>query len=509
MSTALEAYFAARIYQEGQALRRTTLRHVHLADPPLGIAMWRLGGERFRAAAIAWGPLDGPFQLAVPGEPRNRDLYFAALQPFAADLCVRVRLAAAYRVERQRGSVTEHIPADAPQIVVPNRSTVAALGLLGRYLAYLSDRGGVTPDPALIEAGKHLRFYARNARVPGQALLVPLDQLVADHWATLLSPFEQANLAALDAQISPGSDRHPFEASFAAEASARIGPEPTEDIDRETEALLARFNAARGGSTDPASVGPLVEPLRSHYRGLVSPVWDLMGRVIRRERGVTAAPSVQRRFESDREAFGRHVDWVVNQGGYYRTTDTPRQAVMTLRRLEESLARFEADRAVEDPACMIPHLLDGSAVRGTVASLTETKVVVKVNAVRRAVMVLDSPDTVILPLGKQLWWTATAGDYPWEVQSVQPGPGGVGSQVSLMLTAKPTPSRLPCVGAVVTLSTLCTSPPHFGLPPPVEPPWTHRPSVPPPSPEPIDFGDSEQPAAPVDAAAAEDPGRYT
>ena len=122
MSTALEAYFAARIYSEGQALRRTTLRHVHLADPPLAIAMWRLGGERFRAAAIAWGPLDGPFQLAVAGEPRNRDLYFAALQPFAADLCARVRRAAASRVARQRGSVTEAIPTDALQIVVPEHS---------------------------------------------------------------------------------------------------------------------------------------------------------------------------------------------------------------------------------------------------------------------------------------------------------------------------------------------------------------------------------------------------
>ena len=60
-----------------------------------------------------------------------------------------------------------------------------------------------------------------------------------------------------------------------------------------------------------------------------------------------------RRFESDREAFGRHVDWVVNQGGYYRTTDTPRQAAITLRRLEDALAHYEADRAVEDPACMI------------------------------------------------------------------------------------------------------------------------------------------------------------
>ena len=33
---------------------------------------------------------------------------------------------------------------------------------------------------------------------------------------------------------------------------------------------------------------------------------------------------------------------------------------------------------------MIPHLLDGDAIRGMVASLTETKVVVNVRAVRRA-----------------------------------------------------------------------------------------------------------------------------
>jgi hypothetical protein len=506
VSTALEAFFAARIYEDGQALRRTTLRHVHLANPPLGITIWRLGGERFRAAAIAWGPVDGPFQLAVPGEPRNRDLYFAALQPFAADLCARIRRAAASREARRRGSVRDEIPADALQIVVPNKTTVSALGLLGRYFAYLSDRGGAAPDPALVEAGRHLRFYARNARVPGQALLLPLDRLVADHWATLLSPFEQANLAALEAQIEPGPGRHPFDASAAAEASVRIGPEPTEDIDRKTDGLLAEFNAARGTSIDPAVTGALAEPLRQHYGALVEPVWQLMGRVVARERQLTAAPSVSRRFEADRAAFGRHVDWVV-VGGYYRTTDTPRQAAITLRRLEDALAHFEADRAVEDPACMIPHLLDGDAISGTVASVTEAKVVVRVNAVRRAVMAVDSPDPVTLPVGKHLWWTATAGDQPWQVESVQPI--GTGSRVILMLTAKPTTARLPAVGDVITLSTLCTGQSGFWLLPPANPPWTHRPDVPPPTMEPIDAGDSDQPADAVDGATVADPGRYT
>src|SRR5213076_1065290 len=161
------------------------------------------------------------------------------------DLCARIGRAAELKVERRRGSRTERLPADALQLVVPNRTTVAALGLLGRYLAYLSDRGGVAPDPALVEAGRHLRFYARHARVPGQALLVPLDRLLAEHWATLLSPFEQANLAALDAQINPPVGVHAFAASAAAEAATRIGPEPTEDIDRVTDGLLAEFNTAR------------------------------------------------------------------------------------------------------------------------------------------------------------------------------------------------------------------------------------------------------------------------
>jgi hypothetical protein len=506
MSAALEAFLASRIYENGRAVRRTSLRHTYLADLPLGIVIWRLGGERFRAAAVAWGPLGEPFQLAVPGEPRNRDLYFRALTPFADDLCARVRRAASLKVARQRGGRQDLIPARALQVVVPNRASVAVLGLLGRYLAYLSDRSGVTPDPALIEAGKHLRFYARHTRVAGQALLVPLDRLLSEHWATLLSPFEQANLAALDAQIEPPDGVHAFDASAAAEAQARIGPEPTEDIDRTTDALLAEFNSARRGRTDPATVEALIGPLRDHYQHLVEPVWQLMSRIAAREQQLPAAPSVERRFEADREAFGRHVDWVT-PGGRYRTTDTPRQAAMTLRRLEDALARYEADKALEDTACMIPHLLDGNAVRGTVASVNEQPVVVRVRPVPRALVALDTEEPVVLPAGKRLWWTATADGHHWEVQAVDPH--GSGSRITLMLCAAPRPDRLPSVGDRITFSTLHTAPDAYHLPLPQNAPWTHRPAVPPPRPEPIDAGDGEPPPAAVDGAAVPDPGRYT
>jgi hypothetical protein len=506
MSAAVEAMFAGRIYQDGRAMRRANLRHTHLVESPLGLCMCRLGGERFRAAAVAWGTLGEDFQLAVAGEPRNRTLYFGALTPFAADLCARIRRIAANQVARQRGRYTDLIPTDAFQIVVPNRTTIAALGMLGRYLAYLSDRGGIPPDPRLIEAGRHLRFYARHARTPGQSLFVPLDALLAEHWATLLSPFEQANLAALDAQIDPPPGAHAFEAGVAAEAATWIGPEPTEDIDRETERLLTRFNEQRNNATDPTVVLPLRGPLEQHYRRLLAPVWELMCRAVDRERRVPAAPSVARRFEADREAFGRHVDWVSGDRPY-RTTETPRQAVVTLRGLEEAQECYEAEKATEDPACMLPYLIDGKAVRGVVSSITESMIPVRIRPVPRAVIALDTDDPVVIPTGKLLWWTATAHDHEWEVLHIQPH--GPGSRLTMMLRARPTPERLPGIGERITFSVLHTRVDAFRLPPPRDPPWTHTPAAPPPPPEPIDGGDGEAPAPAVDGAAVTDPGTYT
>jgi hypothetical protein len=506
MSTALDAFFAGRVHEGGRALRRTTLRHTHLSESPMGIVMWRLGGERFRAAAVAWGPVGEPFKITVAGEPRNRDLYFHALAPFAADLCMAVRAAADHRVARTRGSRSELLPANALQLVVANRSTVGALGLLGRYLAYLSDRSGVAPDPQLVEAGKHLRFYARHSRTPGQALIVPLDRLLSEHWATLLSPLEQANLAALDAQIEPRRGVHAFQASAAAERIARIGPEPTEDIDRVTAQLVEAFNEDRVGGVDPAIVTPLLDPISAHYRALVEPVWDLIGRSVSRERGLPATPSVARRFESDREAFGLHVDWVFG-GGRYRTTDTPRQAAMTLRRLEQAQSRYEAERAIEDPACMVPYLLDGDAIRGTVTNVNEDHWrVVRVRAVQRPLLTLDTDDPVVLPAGKKLWWTSTAHDAPWEVVSVTRH--GVGSRVVLMLTTVGRSDRLPAPRERATFSTLRTRSEGFPLSLATMPPWTHQPETPPPVPEPIDAGDAETPPAAVDGAAVADPEAY-
>src|SRR5205823_4110200 len=163
---------------------------------------------------------------------------------------------------------------------------------------------------------------------------VALDRLVADHWATLQSPFERANLAALDAQISPSRNRHAFVAANLAETELPVGPEPTEEIDRRTVALLEDFNEKRAGRTDPSVIRKLIGPLRDHYAELIEPVWKLMQRTYKREQTLPEAPSVARREREDRRALRDHIDWVTN-GGRYRTRDTARVAAIRLRRLEQ------------------------------------------------------------------------------------------------------------------------------------------------------------------------------
>jgi hypothetical protein len=504
MSAILDALLAARVYESGVALRKATLRHTHLAEEPLGIVIWRLGGERFRAAAVAWGTVGEPYQLAVPGEPRNRDLYFHALVPFAQDLSKRIASAVEVRAAASEKRPDDRVPVDALQMVVANRTTVEALSLLGRYLGYLSDRGGTAPDPALIEAGRHLRFYTRRSRMPGQSLITPLDQLVSDHWATLQSPIERANLAALNAQINPPEGVHAFDAAALVEERFEVGPEPIEATDRRTTQLLEAFNAERAGSVDPSVVEPLLDPMRDHYRELIDPVWRLMESVVSRERGFPAAPSVARRWAEDRRAVGWHVDWVT-RGGRYRTTETPRQAAMTLRALEEAQRRYEAERATEDPACMIPFLLDGDAIRGTVVEIDASHTVVeRVRAVSRPRLVLQTDDPVVLPEGKQLWWAAAAGDKPWAVVRVDAASGG--SRVELRFTTTARGHELPALNERATFSELSTGTAGYSMPLPDNPPWTHK--APALAEDPLDVGDQDSVTAPVLPETVPNPETY-
>ena len=104
---------------------------------------------------------------------------------------------------------------------------------------------------------------------------------------------------------------------------------------------------------------------------------------------------------------------------------------------------------------MIPYLLNGNAVRGVVASVNETRFQGPVNMVRRAVIALDTDEPAAMPMGKELWWTATAAGRPWAVQAVRPQ--GPGSRITLMLRDVP-PRPAGCRRVSASPCPRCTRP---------------------------------------------------
>jgi hypothetical protein len=467
----LDAALAARSFRAGRALRSAALRHRRLVDRPLAAVLWQLAGEPFSAAALGWGDNQGALQMSVAGEPRNRDLAFAALLPFANWFNEHFEAHAADCEEFTRGEYTVRRARTAPQVLVANAATVAALGNLGRRLAYLPTSGPRPADEALVRLGRHLRFLWAHAALPGQQLVVALTDLLNAHWATAQSPLERQSLAALDAWVEPPAGELAFDASARAELLS-VGPVPDGDEDGRLYPLVEQFNERRAGGTDPAVVGPLLGPVAAHYRPLVDRTWRLLWRCRGREAAYPEAPAVARRWEEDRDAYTRHLEWLA-QGGRQRARQTARQAALRLHALEEAQSLVEAEEACDDPLRMIPHLLQHKAVRGRVVATNPNHTEPGAGRkVRRPLVTLHSPDPSPLPQGKELWWTEQAAGREYVVEAVQAAPDG-GALVMLKLMTGHGSAVLPRVGAEACFSVHHTGN-GYRLQLPREEPWTHR-----------------------------------
>lgn len=502
----LGAVLAARAHRDGHAYRSASVRHRRLVARPLAIVLQQLGAEPFTAAALGFGRAPDALHTIVAGEPRNRDLAFAALLTFARWFNRAFEAPGARRERVTRGTYTFERAVTLPQLVVPNRASLELLGRLGRRLAYLPTDGPRPADLALVLLGRHLQFVARHAAWPGQQLVIVLTDLLAAHWTTAQSDFERQSLAALDAYIDPAGSpawdwelrasgrrpsrawrtrrarAHGFEAAVLAERFA-IGPVPDADDDTRLEPLMQGFNAARAGRTTPAVVRALLPPIAAHYQPLLERAWELLWHALERERAWPEAPSVTRRWDEDRDAYTQHLDWSLG-GGRTRTRHTPRQAAMTLRRLEGASARLVAEEACDDPLRMIPFILDHKALEGRVAGIDLTHYeVARVRPVLRPLLTLISPDPCVMPRGRELWWSAHPTGALWVVEHVAPGPGS-GSTVTLKLTTS-TLDALPSVGSDACFS-IHTTDSHWLQQLPYDAPWTHRPVAPPVVPAPIE-----------------------
>jgi hypothetical protein len=467
---AFDVTLSVRAHRHGRGLRSSLFRHRRLTDQPLVILPWQLGAEPFSAAAIGYGNQPGRFTLAVAGEPRNRDLAFTALLRFAR------WFNPLFEAHAGRAGA-------APQLLVANGGGADMLRRLGRRLAFLPVEGPRAAAPDLVRLGRHLLFLSLHRAVPGQQLLLVLTELLDAHWATALSPVERQSLAAMDAYLEPAAGMHGFEAAALAEGQA-VGPVPPGESDADLAPLVEEFNRARAGGTDPAVVTPLLKGIEDHYLRLTRAAWPLLWRCRDREARYPEAASVCRRWVEDCGAYQRHLEWMA-KSGLRRTRQTPRQAVLTLRNLEEAQRLVEAEEACDDPLRMAPYILQNKAVRGRVVHVDSGhKEAGARRAVRRPLITLVSPEPCVMAPGKELWWTTQPGGREFVVESVVPEPGG-GSRVTLKLMTSSAKTGFPSVGSDACFSAHSTTQRWLGELPAVDP-WTHRPAASAPLPAPIE-----------------------
>ncbi|WP_437656846.1 hypothetical protein [Sorangium sp. So ce1182] len=453
----LQALLVADARRLRRAQRSAIVRHRHLTRRPLAMLLWQLGAEPFTAAAVAWGFGPKDRKLAVPGEPRDRELAFRALTTVARDFNAWFE-----------GTGRD----EPPQIIIANRATLALLARLGRRLAYLPTTGALPADPELVRFGRHLRFLADRARHPGQQLVVVMTELLSSHWVPELSGLEAQHLPALDAAIDPPRGRGAHEAAREAEG-IEIGPMPAAEDDEKVDLLLSAFNAERGRRTEEKVVARLRRPIEAHYSGLVDRGWPLLWRCLDRERGYPEAEHVERRWQDDLAALDRHNDWVVAQGRPYRTRQNSAQAARTLSEAEEAQRLLTAEEAIDDPLRMIPTLLANQGLAGTVRRVdVEHYGQGPKNRVRRPLVELETAERCALPVGKELWWTRTAEKREYVITEVRHAAKGDTSLVTLQLETG-TGQELPKKGETAIFSVHnMRSNFFFKLPDKV--PWTHR-----------------------------------
>jgi hypothetical protein len=487
VSDHLDAYLISRAHIEGRAQRTAAVCHRQLQPRPLAIVLWQLGAEPFSAAAIGFGSRPSDLHFGVAGDPRNRDLAFACLRPLALWFNRHFERPAEERETVTSGSYEYERATSMPQVIVPNTSTIDLIGRLGRRLAYLTADERFTPDPDLIRLGRHFLFLHRHALRPGQQIVVPMAELLRDHWATAQTDLERGSLAALDAFIEPPGGMHGFDAATITEMQT-VGPLPDGDDDSAVEPLVRELNAARAGRADPRTVRPLLGPIEAHYRPLVERTWELLWRCFERERRYAEAASCGRRVLVDRVEYTRHIDWTLTVG-YRRTRQTARQAAMTMRDLEGAQALLEAEEAVDDPLRMARYLLAGKALAGTVITIDrDHREVVTTNRARRPLVTLDCPEPCRIPRGRRLFWSDNPSGPEWEIHQITNRP--TGTLVTMKLLTGSTSARLPDVGDEVCFSTHTTTE-RYRMRLPRNTPWTHTPAAPPPAPEPIEDAGAE------------------
>ncbi|MGW7350775.1 hypothetical protein [Streptomyces sp. NPDC054784] len=356
--------------ETGRARPAATVRHRWLAERPMVFVPLTTAGE----AGAPLGALVGtnrahPLLLTVR-QPRDRDLRFAFLGDLADAMLPHLESAQDDVETEQRGDEVTELCTDAPQLLVPNGPGVDFVRLLGRSTRFrrTAEEDPETPFPAparLPLLGRWLTHYGERARVPGSALLLPMTELLARHWATGQSQVEDQHLGALLGWLLPEGRTH------------REGPEAR---DGAGQLLLP----PAGPATDPAFDNRLLAPAVERYdAGLpgaaerldeliasqLRPTWDLMWQGLDLLRTLPAGGGVADRWRRDRFSYTHHRDRVRAGEPPQPRRDDAVTAAAKLASREQAQARLEAQEALDDPLAMAGRRLAGEAFAGEVVEV--------------------------------------------------------------------------------------------------------------------------------------------
>ena len=470
--SSLDALLPALAAEQGRAQRSASMRHRHLSDDAVVVLPYQIGGESFAVGAVMWGRTRSKPTIVIVHDPRDRQEFYNSIVPFTDWIDEYFHSFADDRDTRTARTGREwSTTRRAPQVIVPNAASAQLLGRTGRRLAFLGASKFTVP-PSLIPAGRHLLFLRDQIRVPGQQVLLPLTDLLANHWSTPQTGAERLSLPALLAWIDPPGGNDGFAAAEVAENSISVGPVPPGEHD---EKLYDLVTARRQRLREGKSVSKIESQIQSLWERLLLPAWDLCWDAIEAESRWPEAPSVQRRWEDDRKAYTRHIDWQ-RTAGHRRLREKPLQAARRLTELEQALSQLETEEATDDPVRMIPYALRGSAVMGSIVRVDDTNRERSPGGQMRTypIVTVRCTHECPMPIGKKLFWSSEPGGSGWVVVSITPAKDGSNTVTLRREKSSSSSTALPVRGATTSFSELSISGFQPLFPKEADVPWTHR-----------------------------------
>jgi hypothetical protein len=353
----LTALARAQAAEAGRAQPLTTVRHTHVSDRPLVLVPLVLAGEAAAPLAAMVGDDEAAPTMLVVNNPRDRTQRF----DFVAELAGIVLSYVNRRtrtVEPNPGRGTKMRYADAPQLLVPNAGGLEFVRLLGRSTRFRRTYGQFAVHRSVPLLGQWLTFLRDRADHAGSAMLLAVTEVLAAHWATGQSNLEDANLAALLGWIDPADGLDGPRAAALAEDPLLWPPAgPSTDPSFDNEILAPSL-----ASGNPRS-------LETALQSQLEPTWGLMWRAVRLLRALPEGASVPVRWAADRDAFTAYQASIVDGAALPQSrVDSAVAAAGRLDRLEREQARYDAQRALDDPLVMAEFRLAGEAFAGTVVA---------------------------------------------------------------------------------------------------------------------------------------------